>query len=145
MLKEITAKMLTPAARREAAAHLEDLFEVSQRRACDVLGVDRTMMRYRSQRDGDVSIRKRARALAVARRLRSRNDAISAGRSTSCRMRLRVAAGSGSLPWSMTSAVSVSGSSPTTRSRACGRCANSTGRSPNGHARRWRSATTAPS
>jgi len=45
MLKEVTAKkMVTPAARREAVAHLEQVFEVSQRRTCDVLGVDLTMV-----------------------------------------------------------------------------------------------------
>ena len=38
-------------------AHLEQVFEVSQRRACDVLGVDRTMVRYRSRRGDDGAIR----------------------------------------------------------------------------------------
>lgn len=68
MLKEITKKMVTPAARREAVAHLEELLEVSQRRACDVLGVDRTMVRYRRRRDDDAGIRERMRALAAERR-----------------------------------------------------------------------------
>lgn len=36
--------MVTPAANREAVTHLEGLFEVSQRRACDVLRVDRKMV-----------------------------------------------------------------------------------------------------
>ena len=31
-------KMVTPAARREAVAHLRTSFEVSERRACKVLG-----------------------------------------------------------------------------------------------------------
>ena len=60
--------MVTPAAKREAVAHLEELFEVSQRRACDVLGVDRTMVRYRSRRGDDAGIRERMRALAGERR-----------------------------------------------------------------------------
>ena len=60
--------MVAPAARREAVAHLEQVFEVSQRRACDVLGVDRTMVRYRSRRDDDGAIRERMRALAAERR-----------------------------------------------------------------------------
>ena len=60
--------MVTPAARREAVAHLEALFEVSQRRACDVLGVDRTMVRYRSRRSDDGAIRERMRGLAAERR-----------------------------------------------------------------------------
>ena len=60
--------MVTPAARREAVAHLEGRFEVSQRRACDVLGVDRTMVRYRSRRGDDGAIRERMRGLAAERR-----------------------------------------------------------------------------
>jgi putative transposase len=69
MLKEITAKkMVAPAVRREAVAHLEQVFEVSQRRACDVLGVDRTVVRYRSRRGHDGAIRERMRGLAAERR-----------------------------------------------------------------------------
>jgi Integrase core domain len=40
--------MVTPAARREAVAHLRIAFEVSERRACSTLGADRTSIRYRS-------------------------------------------------------------------------------------------------
>jgi putative transposase len=61
MLKEITAKIVAPLP-AEAVAHLEEVFEVSQRRACDVLGVDRTMVRYRSRRGDDGAIRERMRA-----------------------------------------------------------------------------------
>lgn len=68
MLKEITAKKVTPAVRREAVAHLEQVFEVSQRRACEALGVDRTMVRYRSRRRDDGAIRERMRGLAAERR-----------------------------------------------------------------------------
>jgi putative transposase len=60
--------MVTPAAKREAVAHLEGLFEVIQRRACNVLGVDRTMVRYHSRRGDDAGIRERMRALAAERR-----------------------------------------------------------------------------
>ena len=69
--------MVTPAAgrrqrpkggNREAVALLEGLFEVSQRRACDVLWVDRTMVRYHSRRGDDAGIRERMRALAANRR-----------------------------------------------------------------------------
>lgn len=49
--------MVTPAARREAAAHLGDAFEVSQRRACRVIGVDRTSVRYRGRRPDDAPLR----------------------------------------------------------------------------------------
>ena len=41
---------------------------MSQRRACDVLGVDRTMVRYRSQRPDETQARERIRALAGERR-----------------------------------------------------------------------------
>jgi putative transposase len=37
MLKDLAAKILTPAAQREALAHLCRRYEVSQRRACSVL------------------------------------------------------------------------------------------------------------
>ena len=39
-------KVVTPAAHREAAAHLQSAYEMSERRACRVLGVDRTSVRY---------------------------------------------------------------------------------------------------
>ncbi|PXW68223.1 putative transposase [Blastomonas natatoria] len=68
MLKEITVKKVVPFARREAVAHLEQVFEVSQRRASNVLGVDRTMVRYRSRRGDDGAIRERMRGLAAERR-----------------------------------------------------------------------------
>ena len=42
--------MVTPAARREAVAHLRVAYEVSERRACSTLGSDRTSVRYRSIR-----------------------------------------------------------------------------------------------
>lgn len=60
--------MVTPAARREAAAHLGEVFEVSQRRACRVIGADRTSVRYRGRRPPDSAIRQRLRELAAQRR-----------------------------------------------------------------------------
>ena len=57
--------MVTPAARREAVAHLQSAFEVSERRACALLGVDRTSFRYRSNRPADATVRARLRELAV--------------------------------------------------------------------------------
>jgi putative transposase len=50
MLEDIAKKMVTPAARREAAAHLRVAYEVSKRRACSGLGADRGSVRYRSMR-----------------------------------------------------------------------------------------------
>jgi putative transposase len=60
--------MVTPAARREAVAHLRSLFEVSERRACAALGADRSSVRYRSQRPEDAAVRARLRELAAIRR-----------------------------------------------------------------------------
>jgi putative transposase len=60
--------MVTPVARREAVVHLRDLFEVGQRRACRVIGVDRTSVRYRNLRPDDGAIRARLRELAAVRR-----------------------------------------------------------------------------
>ena len=45
--------MMTPGARLEAVAYLEELFEASQHQACDVLGVYLTTVWYRSQRSDD--------------------------------------------------------------------------------------------
>jgi putative transposase len=60
--------MATPAGKREAVAHLRSFFEVSERRACAVLGVDRTSVRYRSGRPDDAAMRTRLRELAAVRR-----------------------------------------------------------------------------
>jgi len=60
--------MVTPAAKRETVAHLRTLFEVSERRACKVLGADRTSVRYRGQRADDAIVRTRLRELAAIRR-----------------------------------------------------------------------------
>jgi putative transposase len=60
--------MVTPAAKRQAVAHLCVAYEVSQRRACEVIGVDRTSVRYRSVRPDDAALRVRLRALAAERR-----------------------------------------------------------------------------
>ena len=60
--------MVTPAARREAVAHLRLAFEVSERRACSTLGADRTSIRYRSIRPDDAAVRARLRELAAIRR-----------------------------------------------------------------------------
>jgi len=59
---------VTPAARREAVAHLRVAFEVSERRACSALGADRTSIRYCSTRPDDAAVRVRLRELAAIRR-----------------------------------------------------------------------------
>ena len=60
--------MVTPAAKREAVAHLRSAFEMSERRACRVTGCVRMTMRYRSRRPDDQAPRERLRALAHERR-----------------------------------------------------------------------------
>jgi len=55
--------MVTPAARREAAAHLGEAFEVSQRWACRAIEVARTSVRYRGRQPDDATFRVRLRDL----------------------------------------------------------------------------------
>ena len=60
--------MVTPVARREVVAHLCRSYAVSQRRACEVIGVDRSSIRYRLRRRDDGHVRARLRELAAVRR-----------------------------------------------------------------------------
>ena len=60
--------MVTPAARREAAAHLAQAFDMSERRACRVIGVDRTSVRYQGSSPDDDVLRGRLKELAAERR-----------------------------------------------------------------------------
>ena len=60
--------MVTPAAHRAAAAHLQSVYEMSERRACRVLGVDGTSVRYQATRPDDGALRDRLKALAQERR-----------------------------------------------------------------------------
>jgi len=49
--------MVTPAVRREAVVHMCEAHGVSQRRACDVLQIDRSTVRYLSRRGDDAELR----------------------------------------------------------------------------------------
>jgi putative transposase len=60
--------MVTPVAKREAVAHLGQVYEVSQRRACVVIGADRISVCYRSRKPDDEAVRSRLRELAAVRR-----------------------------------------------------------------------------
>src|SRR3954447_18039085 len=60
--------MVTPAVERETVAHLKAVHEMSERRACRVIGCVRMTIRYRSRRADDVALRERLRALAKERR-----------------------------------------------------------------------------
>jgi putative transposase len=61
-------KMVTPAAKREAVAHVRSAFELSARRACRITGCVRMTVRYCSRRPQDAELRERLRALAHERR-----------------------------------------------------------------------------
>ena len=56
--------MVTPAAKREAVAHLHACHGMSERRACRVIDADRKSVRYRSIRDDDGALREKLRDLA---------------------------------------------------------------------------------
>ncbi len=60
--------MVTPAAHREAAEYLQSTYEMSQRRACRVMGTDRASVRYQATRPDDGVLRERLKALAQERR-----------------------------------------------------------------------------
>ncbi len=59
---------MTPAAKRQAVAHACNEHEVSERRACQALAIDRSTVRYRSLRPDDGAVRLRIRELAQLRR-----------------------------------------------------------------------------
>jgi putative transposase len=60
--------MVGPAAKREAVAHLQEKFQMSERRACSVIAADRKTIRYRSRRPPETELRARLRDLANGRR-----------------------------------------------------------------------------
>ena len=60
--------MVGPAVKREAVAYLQAGHGLSERRACRIIGADRKMVRYRSQRAPDTVLRGRLRELANERR-----------------------------------------------------------------------------
>jgi transposase InsO family protein len=60
--------MVGPAVKREAIAHLQTVMDLSERRACRIVGADRKMVRYRSRRPPDTALRARLRELANERR-----------------------------------------------------------------------------
>jgi putative transposase len=59
--------MVTPAARREAAAHLHQVYGVSQRRACQAIGADRSSVRYRRRRPEDGAMRTKSAEVILAK------------------------------------------------------------------------------
>ena len=67
-MKELLTKMVGPAAKREAVAHLRNVLQMSERRACTLVAADRKMIRYRSRRPPDIELRTRLRDFANQRR-----------------------------------------------------------------------------
>ena len=59
---------MTPAARREAVAHPEESYEMSERRACSLIGADRSSVRYRHRRPDDTELREELREAAEKHR-----------------------------------------------------------------------------
>jgi len=57
--------MVTPGAKREAVAHAREHHGLSERRACNLVGVSRRVIRYRSSRLDDGELRQRLRELSV--------------------------------------------------------------------------------
>lgn len=59
---------MTPDGKRQAVVHLCEVHGVSQRRACDVLQVDRSTVRYQSKRIDDAGQREAIKRIAKERR-----------------------------------------------------------------------------
>jgi putative transposase len=60
--------MVGPVVKREGVAHLQAVMGLSERRACEIVEADRTMIRYRSRRASDTELRTRLRDLANERK-----------------------------------------------------------------------------
>ena len=60
--------MVTPAGKRQAVVHLCEAHGVSQRRACDVLQIDRSTVRYLSRRGDDAELRDAIKRVSRERR-----------------------------------------------------------------------------
>ncbi len=60
--------MVGPAVKRDAVAHLRAVMGLSERRACQIVEVDRKTVRYSPRRPTDTELRAKLRDLANARR-----------------------------------------------------------------------------
>jgi putative transposase len=60
--------VVTPAAKRNAVAHLKGAFGMSERRACKAIGCCRMTVRYENSRPDDRNLRERMKAIAQERR-----------------------------------------------------------------------------
>jgi putative transposase len=68
MLDNAILKDVAPDVKRDAVAHVCERHGVSQRRACEVLSIDRSSLRYRSIRPDDAHIREAMKLVASERR-----------------------------------------------------------------------------
>ncbi len=59
---------MTPDEKRRAVAHLVDCYEVSERRACETAGADRSMVRYQSKRSDDAELREAVKRVSAERK-----------------------------------------------------------------------------
>lgn len=64
MKELLSRKMVRPAVKRAAVAHLRARMDLSKRRACQIVGADRKMIRHRSIRPPETELRQRLRDLA---------------------------------------------------------------------------------
>ena len=60
--------MVTPGAKREAVVHARECHGLSERRACELIGIARRVARYEPSRPDDAGLRQRLRELAGERR-----------------------------------------------------------------------------
>lgn len=60
--------MVTPEAKRKVVAHVCEQHGISQRRACDILRIDRSSVRYKSVRPNDAELREAMKKVASERR-----------------------------------------------------------------------------
>lgn len=56
--------MVTPVAKRQAVRHIQEALDLSERRACALVGLARRVARYVSTRADDAALRQRLRDLA---------------------------------------------------------------------------------
>src|SRR6185437_14097176 len=61
-------KVVTPAARRAVVSAACEAHGISERRACSIIGADRSAMRYRRCRVDEAAARRRLKELAAERR-----------------------------------------------------------------------------
>jgi putative transposase len=66
--RALVKKMVGPAVKRDAVAHLRAVMGLSERRACRIVAIDRKTARYTSKRPADAELRAELRDLANARR-----------------------------------------------------------------------------